>query len=115
MKRRFDLYLKDIMLSMNRIEEYTEGLNFESFKSNYLIVDAVIRNFEVMGEACKNIPEDFKSKYPKMPWRQMYGLRNIISHEYFGIDYATIWEIIINEIPSNKSYLKEILIIEGID
>ena len=92
-KIEFILYLEDMLQSMNRIEEYLGELDFQKFKMNYLVVDAIIRNLEVIGEASKNIPIDIQGKYPEIPWRKMVGLRNLIAHEYFGIDYEMIWEI----------------------
>lgn len=96
------LYLEDILQSMKRVEEYVSGLDFKNFKQDYKTVDAVIRNFEVIGEASKNLTADIKSKYPNVPWDQMYRLRNRISHEYFGVDYDIIWDISKNHLPKNK-------------
>ncbi len=104
-KREFFLYLEDILQSMDRIEEYLGELEFKQFKMNYLVVDAIIRNFEIIGEASKNVPKYIQEKYPEIPWRKMYGLRNLISHEYFGIDYEMIWEISKNNLPQNRTDL----------
>lgn len=87
------LYLEDIELCIRRVQEYIDGLTFQQFKYDYKTVDAVIRNFEIIGEASKNVPNSIKGKYPEVPWDEMYRLRNRISHEYFGIDYRIIWEI----------------------
>ena len=92
-KREFILYLEDMFQSMQRIEEYLGYLDFKKFKMTYIVVDAVVRNFEIIGEASRKIPIDIQEKYPEIPWRKMYGLRNLIAHEYFGIDYEMIWEI----------------------
>jgi uncharacterized protein with HEPN domain len=78
---------------MSRILEYTADLDFIQFKQRYIVVDAVIRNFEIIGEASKHIPKEITEKYPELPWKKMYALRNILMHEYFGIDYEMIWEI----------------------
>ena len=107
--REFILYLEDMMLSMVRIEEYLGDLDFKRFKMNYLVVDAIIRNFEIIGEGSKNIPLDIKDKYPEIPWEKMYGLRNLIAHEYFGIDYEMIWEIAKNNLPQNRIDLELIV------
>ncbi len=74
-----------------------------------MIVDAVIRNFEIIGEASKNIPSDTQIKYPEIPWKKMFNLRNLISLEYFAIDYAMIWEIVKNNLPDNKIDLERII------
>ncbi len=103
------LYLEDIVLSMQRVEEYITGLDFQRFKRDYKTVDAVIRNFEVIGEASKNLSETIKSKYPHVPWKEMYRLRNRISHEYFGIDYEIIWNIVTKHLPGNFKDISETL------
>ena len=108
-KREFIIYLEDMLQSMNRIEEYLGELDFRKFKMNYLVVDAIIRNFEIIGEASKNIPTDIQEKYPEIPWRKMYGLRNLIAHEYFGIDYEMIWEIAKKNQPGNRIDLQKII------
>lgn len=106
------LYLEDIELSMKRVQEYIAGLDFQRFKWDYKTVDAVIRNFEIIGEATKNLPRDIKDKYINVPWEEMYRLRNRITHEYFGIDYEIIWEIATKYLPDNQKDLSEILAYE---
>ncbi len=107
--RRFSIYLEDILTSILRIEEYMGDMEFIEFKRNYLVVDAVVRNFEIIGEASKNIPEKIHHKYPSIPWRKMIGLRNLISHEYFGIDYEMIWTIAKNSLPQNRIDIQMII------
>jgi len=107
--REFILYLEDMHQSMQRIEEYLGDLDFKKFKMTYMVVDAIIRNFEIIGEASKNIPTEIQNKYPEIPWRKMYGLRNLIAHEYFGIDYEMIWQIAKNNLPQNRSDLASII------
>jgi uncharacterized protein with HEPN domain len=103
------LYLSDIILSMERVKEYITGLDFQHFKWDYKTVDAVIRNFEIIGEATKNLPKDLKDKYPSIPWEEMYRLRNRISHEYFGIDYEIIWDIATRQLPTNCDEIKTVI------
>lgn len=107
--RRYDIFLDDMLNSIKLIEQYIGDSDFKSFKSNRMIVDAVIRNFEIIGEAAKNIPNSIKENYPEVPWNKMYNLRNRISHEYFWIDYEMIWEIVKNNLPKNKSDLERII------
>ncbi len=107
--RTYKMYLDDMYLSMERIAEYIDSLTFIQFKQDYKTVDAVIRNFEIIGEASKNLPDNFKEKYSEVPWSEMYLLRNKVSHEYFGVDYEIIWDIAINYLPENKSQIQEIL------
>ena len=108
-KREFTLYLEDMLQSMQRIEEYIGDLDFRKFKMTYLVVDAVVRNFEILGEASKKIPTNIQDKYPEIPWKKMYGLRNLIAHEYLGIDYEMIWEIAKNNLPQNREDLVRII------
>ncbi len=103
------MYLEDILLSINRIAEYTENYTFLDFKRDYKTVDAVIRNFEVIGEASNNVPEEIKEQHPEVPWAEMYLLRNKVTHEYFGVDYEIIWDIAKNYLPENKSQIECIL------
>lgn len=106
------LYLRDIVLSIERIQEYLSGIDFERFQEDYKTIDAVIRNFEVIGEACKNLPKSIKDKYTNVPWEEMYRLRNRISHEYFGIDYEIIWNIATLQLPLNYRDISKISNIE---
>ena len=103
------MYLEDIQLAMSRIAEYTTGLDFDHFKKDYKTVDAVIRNFEIIGEAAKRVDDQIKQMYPDIPWEEMYYLRNRVSHEYFGIDYEIIWDVASNYLPQNKLQIDEII------
>jgi len=94
---------------MTRIAEYIEGYTFDKFKKDYKTVDAVIRNFEIIGEASKKLPVHIKENNPDIPWDEMYLLRNKISHEYFGIDYEIIWDVCINHLPENKLQIQSII------
>jgi uncharacterized protein with HEPN domain len=108
-KREYLLYLEDMLTSILRIEEYIGEMEFRAFKMNYMIVDAVVRNFEIIGEASKKVPTAIQKKHPQIPWKKMYGLRNLIVHEYFGLDYELIWEIAKNNLPQNSIDLKKII------
>lgn len=77
------MYLEDMQLAMSRIAEYVQGYDFKRFKKDFKTVDAVIRNFEIIGEASRNLDDNIKIKYPEVPWKEMYYLRNRVSHEYF--------------------------------
>ncbi|PIU55555.1 MAG: hypothetical protein COS88_04240 [Chloroflexi bacterium CG07_land_8_20_14_0_80_51_10] len=103
MKRRtYKLFVEDVLEAMDKIERYIKGLTYETFVENEMVVDAVIRNLEIIGEASRNIPEDVREKYPDIPWRRVIGLRNIAIHEYFGVDLSIIWEIITKNLPETK-------------
>jgi len=103
------MFLNDIQTAMSRIAEYIEGCDFEEFKKDYKTVDAVIRNFEIIGEASKNLSGKIKEKYPDIPWKEMYYLRNRVSHEYFGVDYEIIWDVATNYLPENKIQIDQII------
>lgn len=107
-EREYILYLEDMLESIYFIAEYIENLNFDSFKRNRKTADAVVRNLEIIGEAAKNIPQTIKEENIEMPWRQMYGLRNLIIHKYFGLDYEIIWDIVYIKLPKNKLKLEDI-------
>jgi uncharacterized protein with HEPN domain len=104
------LYLEDVLESMRRIAEYIFELSFEDFKNDYKTVDAVVRNFEIIGEASKNLPTSIKVQYTNIPWEEMYRLRNLISHEYFGIDYEILWNIATVQLPKNREDVQRIFV-----
>lgn len=108
-ERNYKMFLEDIQTAMGRIAEYISGYDFDHFKRDYKTVDAVIRNFEIIGEASKNLDEKIKVKYPNVPWQEMYYLRNKVSHEYFGVDYEIIWDVAINYLPENKIQIDHII------
>lgn len=106
------MYLEDMQLAMSRIAEYVKGYDFRSFKKDHKTVDAVIRNFEIIGEASRSLDDEIKNKYPEVPWNEMYYLRNRVSHEYFGVDYEIIWDVAVNHLPANKLQIDTILVKE---
>jgi uncharacterized protein with HEPN domain len=110
--RRIDLYIIDMITSIERITEYTQGLDFQKFENHFMVVDAVARNFEIIGEAARKIPKDIQDKYPAVPWEKMYRLRNIVSHEYFRVDHETLWEIATKHLPQNVTDLRILLMEE---
>ncbi len=93
-KRDLKLLLEDIKECSQRIQEYTKGYSYEDFVNDRKTVDAVIRNFEIIGEASSNIDKDFKIRTPQILWADMKNLRNRMIHDYTGVDYEIVWEII---------------------
>ena len=89
-------FLKDIQNSLNKILKYTDNINFEQFLTDDKTKDAVERNFEIIGEAVKNLTEEFKSNYSDIPFKQIAGMRDKLIHDYFGVDYEIIWTTIKN-------------------
>lgn len=102
------LFIEDIHQAMEKIERYIKGLTFEMFAENEMAVDAVLRNLEIIGEAARNIPENLRTRYAKIPWKRMVGLRHIVAHRYFNVDLDIVWQIITENLPETKS---EILVI----
>ena len=92
-KREPKLLVEDILESCNKILAYTHDMSFEEFTSDSKTIDAVIRNFEIIGEAANRLPEDFKDANNKIDWHRLRGFRNRIVHDYMGIDYSIVWEI----------------------
>jgi uncharacterized protein with HEPN domain len=87
-ERNYRVFLRDILDSINKIEKYTSGVDFRKFRVNSMLIDAVIRNLEIIGEASSNIPEAIQEKYSKIPWSKMKAMRNLVIHEYFGVDLS---------------------------
>jgi len=112
-KRNAILLLKDILESARLIEEYVSGLNFETFCKDTKTRDAVVRNFEIIGEAANNLPEDLTQKYPEVDWAGVVGFRNVLIHNYFGVDYAMLWNILEVFLPDLKK--KITLIIQDLE
>ena len=98
-KRDPKLLVTDILESCNKILTYTSELDFESFCKDSKTIDAVIRNFEIIGEAANRLPEDFKDLHPSIDWHRIRGFRNRIVHDYMGIDYGIVWEIRTSYLP----------------
>ena len=107
--RDFRLYLRDIFAAMVAIQEFIEGMDFEAFTVDDKTASAVIRKFEIIGEATKNVPEDIRQKYPQIPWRQMAGMRDRLIHAYFGTDYSLVWKTAKNQIPLLQPVIAQIL------
>lgn len=90
-KRSPQLLLEDIIESANKILTYTDGLSYEQFLADGRTVDAVIRNFEIIGEAATRLPEEIRDQFPNIDWHRIRGFRNRIVHDYMGIDYKIVW------------------------
>lgn len=103
------LYIEDILESINKIEKYTKGMSFEKFSKDEKTIDAVVRNFEIIGEATRQLDSGIKKKYSDIEWKSMIAFRNVIAHEYFGIDMEIMWDIIQTNIPPLKQKIQNLL------
>jgi uncharacterized protein with HEPN domain len=109
LKRTHSLYLNDINEAIERIEGYVKDLTFEEFSKNMLIIDAVVRNFEIIDEATKHIPTEMKKDHPVIKWKEMAGMRDKLAHEYFGVNIEILWKTAKNRLPTLKHLFKELL------
>ena len=97
-RRDVVLLLEDILEAAQKIKRYSSGLNYEAFIDDDMTMDAVVRNFEIIGEAANRFSDDFRILNPQIEWDRMRGFRNRIVHDYFGIDYEIVWDIIENDL-----------------
>jgi len=111
--RNWQFRIEDIIDAINKIESYIQGISFQTFKSSGITIDAVIRNIEVIGEAANHIPLKIRKKYPDLPWEQMRGIRNIMVHEYFGVDFKIVWYTAKKHLNPLRNKLEELLLIEN--
>ncbi len=107
--RNYRLYLQDIIEAMVAVQEFTEGINFETFVADDKTASAVVRKLEIIGEATKNVPETIRQKYPQVPWRNMAGMRDRIIHAYFDINHSVVWDTLKNRIPALQPIIEQIL------
>lgn len=107
--RDYKQHLQDILLAVRKIEKYTKNLSLSKFRNNELVIDAVVRNLEVIGEASKHLPVAIKEKVAVIEWKKISGLRDILIHEYFGVDVEILWDILENKVPELKKAVQEFL------
>ena len=109
MAKDITVFLKHIIESTELIEKYLDKKSLKDFLASSQAQDSVIRRLEIIGEAVKNIPEDFRKSYPDLPWRKIAGLRDILIHQYFGIDLELTWEAAKQNMPELKTEIKNVL------
>jgi len=109
MSEKFLIYLKDINKAIDSIKNFIDGMNFEQFKSDDKTSSAVIRKFEIIGEATKNLPNGIKEKYPQIPWKDIAGMRNKLIHADSEVDLNLVWQTIQKRLPELQAFLDDVL------
>jgi len=102
-------YLDDISTAILEIQDFTQGMNYEMFAKDRKTVNAVIRSLEVLGEATKRIPTAFRQKHPDIPWSKMAGMRDVLIHDYMGVDLKTVWMVVQMRLPELKPILEKLI------
>ena len=108
-KRDRSLLLEDMLESVEKIERFTDEMDYSSFIEDDKTIDAVVRNFEIIGEAANRLGKDFHDKHSEIEWSRIRGFRNRIVHHYFGIDYEIVWSIIENDLDDLKEQITDLL------
>lgn len=108
-KRNYLIFIKDIWESIDKIERFVAGMNYDDFVKDDKTMSAVIRKLEIIGEAAKNIPSPVKQRYPQLDWKEMTGMRDKLIHDYFGVDTEILWKVVEEDIPKIKPMIKQML------
>ncbi|MCD6527771.1 MAG: DUF86 domain-containing protein [Desulfuromonas sp.] len=106
--RTWEFRIQDILEALTRIESYVRSITYEQWVNDDKTVDAVIRNLEIIGEASNHIPQAIQNAYSDIPWEQMRGMRNLLIHEYFGVDIEIIWKTVVNDLPGLRKQLENV-------
>jgi uncharacterized protein with HEPN domain len=107
--RSWQFRIEDILEALDKVDRYITGMDYDAFLADEKTVDAVERNFEIIGEAVANLPTEVRVRYPTIPWDKMRGLRNILAHEYFGVDLSIVWQTALEDLPPLRPQLERIL------
>lgn len=108
MSRHSRFRLQDILDAIDRVDSYVEGMTYPDFLADRKTQDAVTRNIEIIGEAARSLPGEFREQHPDVPWEEIVSMRNVIVHEYFGILPDVVWDVIENELPPLRSRIAKL-------
>lgn len=103
------IFLKHVLESIGEIEKNTKNLSEDNFFDSVTIQDAAVRRLEIIGEAVKNLPLSFRNKHTKIPWKKIAGMRDVLIHEYFGVNIRLVWKVVNKDIPKLKKQISELL------
>jgi uncharacterized protein with HEPN domain len=109
MPRDCRVYLDDILDAAGHALDYTEGYSLDRLQDDQKTLDAVVRNLEIIGEAAKSIPPIFRERHPQIEWRKLAGFRDVLIHNYFGIDVEIIWDVVSNKLSPLKDAIGDII------
>jgi uncharacterized protein with HEPN domain len=107
--RDYSDFVQDILDTINDVENFIDGMDFEDFIKDKKTVYSLVRAIEIIGEATKNVPELIRTKYPDVPWKKMAGMRDRLVHQYFGVDLEILWETAKEDVPQLKVPLSKVL------
>ncbi|MBN1586564.1 MAG: DUF86 domain-containing protein [Candidatus Omnitrophica bacterium] len=108
MSRDFSFFIQNMVDACERIPRYVQGMSVEDFQKDEKTRDAVLRSLEIIGEAAKHVPEEFRNQHARIEWRKLCGLRDVVVHEYFGLDLEIVWDLIQNEVPRFQKELQDL-------
>ena len=102
-------YLRHILIEADYLVGHSEGLTFESFSADETLRRAFVRSLEIIGEASKKVPDEFRAAHPTVEWRAMAGMRDVLIHDYFGVDFELVWDVVRNRVPELRGHIASIL------